>query len=163
MKANCKLVDDPSHIVASPAMVPVGSGFTVSVVVVALQPEDVSVKVKETVPAEIAVINPALSIVATVASLLTHVPPLIDVAFIVAPTHNVVCGRLTTGNGFTVTEDVVATQPVDVSVKVKVTEPAEIAVIKPVLSIVATAGLLLTHVPPVPGEAFMVEPTHNEV
>ena len=67
------------------------------------------------------------------------------------------------GNALIVIDDFVALHPVAVSVNVNVTEPAETAAIKPVLSIVATAGLLLTQVPPVLGEAFMLAPTHKEV
>jgi len=38
--------------------------------------------------------------------------------------------------------------------------PAEIPVINPTLVMVATVGLLLTQVPPVPGLAVIVPPTH---
>jgi hypothetical protein len=44
---------------------------------------------------------------------------------------------------------------------VKLTAPAVSPVIKPELSMVATAGLLLIQVPPVPGLAVIVDPIHN--
>jgi len=99
--------------------------------------------------------------VATVGLLLTQVPPVEGLASIVAPIHNEDDGVLTTGRAFTVTLEVVLLQPVAVSVKVNVTLPAVNAVINPVLVMVAIAGLLLTHVPPAPGLAVMVELMHN--
>ena len=150
----------PTHNVAD-GVLTTGSGFTVMLEVVLLQPEAVEVNVKVTLPADIPVINPALLIVATAGALLTHVPPTPGLAINVAPTHNVADGVLTTGSAFTVTEGVVLLQPVAVEIKVKVTVPADIPVINPALLIVATAGELLTHVPPTPGLVGIVAPTHN--
>jgi hypothetical protein len=63
----------------------------------------------------------------------------------------------TIGAGVTVTGDVAKdTQPVDVSVNVKVAEPAAIPVTKPASVTDATAPLLLVHVPPVPGDNWVV-------
>lgn len=62
-----------------------------------------------------------------------------------------------------VTVAVVFAQPVAVEVNVNVTVPAVRPVMSPALSIDATAGELLTHVPPAPGVAFIVAPTHNDV
>jgi hypothetical protein len=62
--------------------------------------------------------------------------------------------------GLTVTAEVGSeTQPVTEWVKVKVAVPAETAVTTPAFVTVATAGLLLTQVPPVPGESVVVAPT----
>lgn len=154
-----KVIDPPTHTPA--AAFTTGNAFTVNDVVVLLHPEDVSVKVKLTVPAEIPVTKPVLSMVATVASLLSHAPPTDGLNVIKAPTHKLLEGRLTVGISLTVTVGVVLLNPVEVSVKVKVTVPAEIPVTNPALSIVATPTSLLNQVPPVPGLSVMVDPTHN--
>jgi len=138
-----------------------GNAFTVTLEVVLVQPVVVFVKVNVTLPAVSPVINPALVMVATAGLLLTHVPPEPGLAVIVEPIHNVAVGKLTTGRAFTVTLDVVLLQPVVVFVKVNVTLPAVSPVINPALVMVATAGLLLTHVPPEPGLAVIAEPIHN--
>jgi hypothetical protein len=65
------------------------------------------------------------------------------------------------GSGFTFNGFVVALQPVSVFVYVKVTLPGETAVAIPAFVTVATAGLLLTHVPPVVGDKVMKRPTHK--
>jgi hypothetical protein len=100
---------------------------------------------------------------ATVGLLLIHVPPVPGLAVIVEPIHNDVNGVLTTGRAFTVMLEVVLLQPVAVSVKVKVAVPAVKPVINPAFVILTTVGLLLTHVPPVPGLALIVPPIHNDV
>jgi hypothetical protein len=150
----------PTHNVAD-GVLTIGSAFTVTLEVVLLQPVAVEVNVKVTLPADIPVINPALLMVATAGALLTHVPPTPGLAAIVAPTHNVADGVLTIGSAFTVTLEVVLLQPVAVEVNVKVTLPADMPVINPALLMVATAGALLTQVPPAPGLAVIVAPTHN--
>ena len=61
----------------------------------------------------------------------------------------------------TVTTDVVAGQPVEVCVKVKVTVPADTPVITPALVTVALALLLLVQVPPVVGDNVAVLPIHT--
>jgi hypothetical protein len=66
------------------------------------------------------------------------------------------------GNAFTVIL-LVDTQPVLVSVKVKVTVPAATPVTNPTLVIVAIPVLELVHVPPVLGVTFAVLPTHTDV
>jgi len=143
-------------------VVTTGRAFTVTLVVILLHPVAASVKVNVAEPADTPVINPALSIVATAGLLLTQAPPVTGLAVIVAPAHNVVAGVLTTGKAFTVTLVVVLLHPVAVSVKVNVTLPAVNAVINPALVMVAIAGLLLTHVPPVTGVAVMVAPAHKD-
>lgn len=100
--------------------------------------------------------------VATPGLLLTHVPPELGKAVIVALTHNVDDGTLTLRSALTATVDVVLLQPLDVSVKVKVTFPADIPVIKPLLSMVDIPGALLTHVPPVTGLAIIVVPIFSK-
>jgi hypothetical protein len=79
----------------------------------------------------------------------------------VFPTHTD-AGADTAGFAFTVKEVVVLLHPVVVSVNVNVTMPAAKPVTTPVLSTVAIAGLLLTHVPPVVGDKVPVLPTHND-
>jgi hypothetical protein len=79
-----------------------GSAFTVILEVVLVQVVVPSVKVKVTVPAATAVTFPELSIVATFVSLLAHVPPVFGVKSIVAPTHILVEGALTTGRVYNV-------------------------------------------------------------
>jgi len=64
--------------------------------------------------------------------------------------------------GVTVTEAVVLEQPVAVSVYVNVTLPGATPVIIPALVTVATAILLLIHVPPVAGVREAVFPTQTE-
>jgi len=154
------VIVEPMHKAAN-GVLTTGSAFTVSVDVVLLQPVVAFVKVNVTVPAVSPVINPALVMVATVGLLLTQVPPDTGLAVITEPIHNVAEGVLTTGRAFTVTLDVALLQPVAVSVNVNITLPAVSPVINPALVIVATAGLLLTHVPPVPGLAVIEEPIHN--
>lgn len=59
---------------------------------------------------------------------------------------------------FTLTGNVVAEHPVVLLVKEKVAEPIPTPVTKPALFTVATAGLLLTHVPPEEGLSVVVLP-----
>jgi len=67
--------------------------------------------------------------------------------------------RLTVGFADTVPFKEAEIQPVDVCVNVKLTDPADIPVTSPALVTVATAGLLLAHVPPVVGERVVVNPS----
>jgi hypothetical protein len=62
-----------------------------------------------------------------------------------------------------ITKDLVAEQPVEVLVNVKVTLPAETPVTTPALVTVAIELLLLVHVPPVLGVTLAVLPTHTVV
>src|SRR6185503_10016990 len=101
--------------------------------VVLLQPDAVAVNVNVALPAETPVINPALVIVAMPGALLIHVPPVVGLAVIVEPIHNVGDGTLTTGSALMVTDEVVLLQPDAVSVNVNVALPAETPVIKPAL------------------------------
>ena len=72
---------------------------------------------------------------------------------------------LTVGLPLTVIGDVGADKhPVDESLNLKVTLPCETAVTKAVVAlIVATAVLLLVHVPPLFGLKVVVAPIHNVV
>jgi len=157
------VADDPLQTAVVPDIEAVGSSITVIADVELMQPVAVSIKVKVAVPAVSPVINPELLMDATKGLLLTHVPPIPGLAVIVAPAHNVDDGIVTVGSVFTVTVAEVLLQPVAVCVKVNETVPADTPVINPVLSIVATAGLLLTQVPPDPGLAVMVAPIHTIV
>jgi hypothetical protein len=71
------------------------------------------VNVNVTEPADTPVITPALVTVATAGLLLIHVPPLVGDNVAVLPTHTL-AGAVTTGNAFTVTDEVVLLHPVDV-------------------------------------------------
>lgn len=65
-------------------------------------------------------------------------------------------------NAYTV-KLIVLLHPVLVCVNVSVTVPADTPVTSPALVIVAIAGLLLVHVPPVLGVTFAVNPIQTEV
>lgn len=121
----------------------------------------VLVNVNVAVPAETPVTTPLLVTVATAGLLLTQLPPLVGDKPVVEPTQMLVGPVIaTTGNAFTVTGEVAAeTQPVVVFVKVNVEVPAETAVTTPAFVTVATAGSLLTQVPPEVGESMVVAPT----
>lgn len=113
-------------------------------------------------PAEIPVINPKSSIVATPRSLLDHVPPVPGSAVMVAPTQTLSEDVDTAGISAMLSVEVVLEQPVAVLVKVKLAVPNETPVIKPVAgSMVAAVGLLLIQVPPVVGLATIVTPILN--
>jgi len=75
-----------------------GIGETVIVAVVLLQPVDVLVNVNVTVPNDTAVTTPVVELMlATAGALLTHVPPVLGVRFIVLPIHINADGELTAG------------------------------------------------------------------
>ena len=115
------------------------------------------VKVQVADPAETPVTTPAFVTVAVAGLLLTHVPPIVGDKVVVAFMHiEEAPVILTVGEAFTVTADVVLLHPVEVSVKVKVAVPAETPVTTPASVTVATAGLLLTHVPPLVGDKVVV-------
>jgi len=126
-----------------------GKGFTVTDEVVALQ-ELVLVKVKLTEPWSTMVTTPPAVTVATDGLVLTQVPPEVGVNVNVPSTQTAALETVTTGNGFTVTDEVVALQEL-VLVNVKLTEPELTRVTTPPAVTVATDGLVLTHVPPVVG------------
>jgi hypothetical protein len=92
---------------------------------------------------------PAFDTVAIKLLLLNQVPPVVGVTVAELPTHTSFeppkVGLALTVNVF------VAEHPVAVSVKVKVTVPVVILFTRPPFVTVATAGLLLDHVPPVVG------------
>ena len=91
---------DPAQTESVP--VTVGSALTVTDEVVLLQPVEVWVKVKVTLPAETPVTKPALETVAFVASLLVQVPPVVGDNVIVLPTQTD-DPALTAGSALTVT------------------------------------------------------------
>ena len=67
------------------------------------------------------------------------------------------------GRALTVTFEVgLLLHPVDVCVKVNVAVPAETPVTTPASVTVATAGVLLTHVPPLVGDNVVVPPAHMD-
>jgi hypothetical protein len=141
--------------------VTIGNAFTVTDAVVLLQPVDVCVNVKVAVPPATPATTPAFVTVATAVLLLLHVPPVVGDKVVVDPAQMVELPViLTVGSAFTVTDDVVLEHPVDVCVKVKVAVPPATPVTTPPLVTVATAVLLLLHVPPVVGDKVPVLPTH---
>jgi hypothetical protein len=94
---NCVVA--PAHTTRLPVIV--GSGFTVTALVVLEQPVVVDVNVNVADPADTPVTTPAFVTVATAALLLVHVPPVVGLSVIVFPIQTAE-GALTTGNGFTV-------------------------------------------------------------
>ena len=95
-------------------------------------------------------------------SLLTQVPLVVGDSVVVKPAQMAALPvMLTVGNTFTVTDDVVLLQPVDVCVNVNVTDPAATPVITPALVTVANELLLLVQVPPVVGDSVAVLPTQT--
>jgi hypothetical protein len=155
----------PTQTLVGPLILTVGSALTVIAPVGEdTQPVFESVKMKVAVPAEIPVTTPALVTVATVGSLLTHVPPVVGDKVVVSPTQTLAGPViLTAGAAFTVTAGVGAdVQPVDVLVNVNVAVPAEIPVTTPALVTVATDGLLLIQIP-LPGESVVVPPIQTLV
>ena len=128
--------------------------------VTALQPVVELLKLKFTLPDETPVTIPALVTVALLLLLLVHVPPVVGDKVIVLPTQTE-GPALTTGKALTVTAEVVALQPVVLSVNINVTLPAAIPVTIPALVTVALAASLLDQVPPVTGEIVIVLPTHT--
>jgi hypothetical protein len=108
---------------------------------------------------------PEASTVATVESLVVHVPPATASSrFTVSLSHTALPPVIVpaAGNGFTV-NGVVALQPVD-NVYVIFTLPADTPVTTPEPEpTVAIAVLLLLHVPPPPSLSVVVAPTHTFV
>jgi hypothetical protein len=110
------------------------------------------------------VIKPAFVIVATAVLLLVHVPLVVGLAVVVPPMHNDVLDDdiFVVGRAVTVTALVASDgHSVVLLVKVKVAVPPLTPVTTPALVTVATAALLLVHVPPVVGLKAVVEPTHT--
>ena len=108
--------------------------------------------------------TPAEVTVATEVLLLTHVPPVVGDKVVVDPIHiELLPVMLTAGKALTVTVPVVLLQLVVADVNVKVADPAATPVTTPAEVTVATAGLLLTQVPPVVGAKVVVDPIHIEL
>jgi hypothetical protein len=139
-----------------------GSGLTV-IAFVREQPIPIVYEIVN-VPAATPVTTPSVSTVPIAMSLLLHVPPVVIVAnVVVLPRHTVDAPVIVAGNWFTVTSLVIS-QP-ELILYVIVAIPSETPVHIPVDdTIVATAALLLVHVPPV-GVAVNVPvlPTHTAV
>ena len=107
--------------------------------------------------------TPAFVTEATDGLLLTHVPPVAGDKVVVAFTQIAELPViLTTGNAFTVTDEVVLLHPVDVWVNVNVALPAARPVTTPAFVTDAIEGLLLTQVPPGVGDNVIVLPTHTD-
>ena len=102
-------------------------GITVTDEVVLLQVVVASIKVKVTLPPEMAVTSPAFVTVAKAGLLLIHVPPVVGLRVSVEPIHKLAIGALTTGNAFLVTSTAseFPAQPAVVIVQVSVFTPRE--------------------------------------
>lgn len=129
------------------------------------QPFKELVKVKLAVPPETPVTNPALLTVATVGLLEVQVPPVAGDNVVVLPSQMLLLPVMETeGLAFTVTALLGSEiQPAVVMVKTKVAVPALTPVTTPSFAMVATAGLLLTQVPPLDGDKVVVDPSQMEV
>src|SRR5258705_12510225 len=75
-------------------------------------------------PAPRSTLSPYSTLFRSAGLLLVQVPPEVGDKVAVLPTHTL-AGAVTTGNAFTVTDEVVLLHPVDVCVKVNVTVPAD--------------------------------------
>jgi hypothetical protein len=159
-----KVVVDPIHIELLPVMLTAGKALTVTAVVVLLQfvVDEVNVKVAE--PAATPVTTPAEVTVANEVLLLTQVPPVVGDKVVVDPIQmELLPVMLTVGKAFTVIAVVVLLQFVVDEVNVNVADPAATPVTTPAEVTVATAGLLLTQVPPVVGDNVVVAPMQIEL
>ena len=135
-----RLVVSPTHIFGAPEMI-LGDGFII-VPRVFVHPVCVSVNVKYASPGDTAVTNPLLSIVATNAAELCHVPLLADAKRVVSPTQSSSAPEFCiNGAGKTVKGmSVVAEQRVVLLLNVKKVVPELIAVTNPAFVTVATTG-----------------------
>jgi uncharacterized protein (DUF362 family) len=162
-----KVVVEPTHIVLVPVMLTEGLTLTVNgAVATEVHPLLVKVYVNVAEPAAIAVINPALEIVATAVLLLTHVPSVVGLTVVVPPIHSEVLEPVIfiVGRALTVTALVASDgHNVVLLVNVNVAVPPLTPVTTPPFVTVATAVLLLTHVPPVVGLKVVVDPAHMVV
>ncbi len=159
-----KVVDKPRQTEVAPVILTIGFSLTITLFVAfETQPLEVCVNVKVAMPLDKPVTKPELSTPATAGLLDVHMPPLDGVRFVVVPIHRLLLPVIeTVGLVETVTAvEGLLTQPVEVEVKVKVAEPTETPVITPALVMLATASLLLTHVPPVVGVIPMEVPIHT--
>jgi hypothetical protein len=135
----------PAHTEEGP-LIADGAAFTVTIAV-AIQPLP-NVYVIVAVPAAIPVTTPVVLIVAVNALLLVHVPPVVVLArVVVLPSHTAWVPVIVAGKAFTVIVADVS-QPV-LNVYVIALVPATTPVTTPAASMVALAGILLPHVPPV--------------
>lgn len=154
----------PIQILVRPVILTDGIGLTVTTPVGAeIQPVIEFINVNVTVPDAIPVTTPALVTVAMAGLLLVQLPPEAGDRVVVDPTQMLLAPViLTTGKAFTVMVAVGSeVHPVEERVNVNVTEPAETPVTTPALVTVATAGLLLTQVPPLVGDKVVVKPTQT--
>lgn len=160
-----KVVSPPTQINAGPETATVGFGWTITGAEGSdLQPA-ASVNLNVACPAPTAVTTPALVMVATAALLVSQVPPATGNIFVVSPIHNSsspvmdTAGPCVTVTTFEVSEE----QPVDVCVNTNLAVPAAKPVTTPTFVIVAIVGFVLTQVPPVVGDRFVVLPTQIEL
>ena len=154
----------PLQIAVPPVTLATGSAFTViKPVALEIQLVALSVNTKVAVPGAIPVTTPELVTVAILLLLDTQVPPLVGDKVVDNPRQTEVAPViLTIGFSFTMTVLVALdTQPLEVCVYVKVALPLDKPVTKPVLSTLATTGLLDVQTPPVEGVRLVVVPMHR--
>src|SRR5690606_11475511 len=155
-------LSSPAQTVSGEAVTELITGISNTSIegVVELQPVAVFVNVKVTLPGLIPVITPPFVMVAIALLLLVQVPPVVgDNVWLSFTQISLLLGKLVMlGNALITTLLVVLGHEVDALVKVNVTLPGATGVMTPALVTVATAGLLLTQVPPVFGVKLPVSP-----
>lgn len=119
-----KVVSASVQITLFPVILINGIGNTIIGVDIETQPVMVSVKEINAVPSDIPVTIPALFTKAMSGSKLFQTPEPEDTSVVMDPIQTLGVPELVTvGRSFTFTESVVAKQPVDISVNVKLVEP----------------------------------------
>lgn len=154
----------PLQIAVPPVTLATGSALTViKPVEFETQLVEFRVKINVAVPGAIPVTTPALVTVAILLLLDTQVPPLVGDSVVDRPRQTEVAPViLTMGFSFTITLLVaLETQPLEFWVKVKVAMPFDNPVTNPLLSTLATTGLLDVQTPPVEGVKVVVVPIHK--
>jgi len=154
----------PLQIAVPPVTLATGSALTViKPVEFETQLVELRVKIKVAVPGAIPVTTPALVTVAMLLLLDTQVPPFVGDRVVERPRQTEVAPViLTIGFSFTITLLVAfEMQPLEFCVNVKVAMPFDKPVTNPLLSTLATTGLLEVHTPPVEGVNVVVVPMHK--
>jgi hypothetical protein len=158
---NC--VMPPMHIWVVPATEVVGLPFTtIGEVLFDVHPVALLVNANLAMPCAIPVTIPPDVILAIVGFLLSHIPPLVGLNWVVPPMHIVDAPvNVTIGLPFTFTLNTcVDEQPVVEFVNIKVAVPAAAPITRPLLLTVAILVFELDQTPPVVGASWVVFPIH---
>lgn len=159
-----KVVSESVQITLFPVILIDGIGNTIIGVGIETHPVMVSVKEINAVPSDIPVTIPTLFINAMSGSKLFQIPKPEETSVVMDPIQTLGVPELVTvGRLFTLTESVVAKQPVDISVNVKLVDPTSSPSTIPSLVTVAIKGLLVVHKPPVSGDNNVFPPKHMDV